>query len=103
MPRLPLLGRDLRLPGGIAWTVRDADGHTRNVAWTNTNRLLEIEGYDGVKTGTTNAAGNCLVASGRRGDVHLIVVILGSSAADGRYADARNLFRWAWGVVGRGQ
>jgi D-alanyl-D-alanine carboxypeptidase (penicillin-binding protein 5/6) len=77
-------------------TVRDADGKARNVAWTNTNRLLEIEGYDGVKTGTTNAAGNCLVASGRRGGVHRIVVILGSSAADGRYAEARNLFRWAW-------
>lgn len=73
-----------------------ADGQTRNVVWRNTNRLLDTEGYDGVKTGTTTAAGNCLVASGHRDDRHRIVVILGSSAADGRYADARNLFRWAW-------
>ena len=49
-----------------------------------------------MKTGTTTPAGNCLVASGRRGDDHLIVVVLGSPSTDGRYVDARNLFRWAW-------
>jgi len=72
------------------------DGTKRTVTWTNTNKLLDIDGYDGVKTGTTTPAGNCLVASGRRGTDHLLVVVLGSSATDGRYADARNLFRWAW-------
>jgi D-alanyl-D-alanine carboxypeptidase (penicillin-binding protein 5/6) len=36
----------------------DAEGHTRNVVWKNTNRLLDTEGYDGVKTGTTGAAGS---------------------------------------------
>lgn len=77
-------------------TLTDAEGHRRNVVWTNTNRLLNTEGYDGVKTGTTSAAGNCLVASGRRGDDHLIVVVLGSGSTDARYSDARNLFRWAW-------
>ncbi len=78
-------------------TVVDAQKKPRNVAWTNTNHLLEIEGYDGVKTGTTQAAGTCLVASGRRGTDHLIVVVLGgSSSPDSRYPDARNLFRWAW-------
>lgn len=75
----------------------DPQGRTRNVAWTNTNRLLDVEGYDGVKTGTTSAAGACLVASGRRGGDQLIVVVLGAGSSDGRYADARNLFRWAWG------
>jgi len=73
-----------------------ADGKTRNVVWKNTNVLLGTEGYDGVKTGTTTAAGNCLVASSHRDGRHRIVVILGSTASDGRYADARNLFRWAW-------
>jgi D-alanyl-D-alanine carboxypeptidase (penicillin-binding protein 5/6) len=78
-------------------TVEGPDGASRNVIWTNTNNLLGIEGYDGVKTGTTNAAGACLVASGRREGRHLIVVVLGSESSDGRYVDARNLFRWAWG------
>jgi D-alanyl-D-alanine carboxypeptidase (penicillin-binding protein 5/6) len=78
-------------------TLIDAKGVRRNVVWINTNRLLDTEGYDGVKTGTTQAAGTCLVASGHRGKDHLIVVVLGgSSSPDSRYADARNLFRWAW-------
>jgi serine-type D-Ala-D-Ala carboxypeptidase (penicillin-binding protein 5/6) len=71
-------------------------GEKRAVVWTNTNKLLDIEGYDGVKTGTTTPAGNCLVASGRRGEDRLIVVVLGATTADGRYQDARNLFRYAW-------
>jgi D-alanyl-D-alanine carboxypeptidase (penicillin-binding protein 5/6) len=77
-------------------TLTDDKGQKRQVVWTNTNNLLEIEGYDGVKTGTTQAAGACLVASGRRDQDHLIIVILGAGSSDGRYADARNLFRWAW-------
>jgi D-alanyl-D-alanine carboxypeptidase (penicillin-binding protein 5/6) len=77
-------------------TATDEKGQKRQVAWTNTNDLLKIEGYDGVKTGTTQAAGACLVASGRRGDDHLIVVLLGSASSEARYTDARNLFRYAW-------
>jgi D-alanyl-D-alanine carboxypeptidase (penicillin-binding protein 5/6) len=76
--------------------VVEPGGGKRKAAWTNTNRLLDIEGYEGVKTGTTTPAGNCLVASARRGEDRLIVVVLGSATADGRYQDARNLFRWAW-------
>ena len=77
-------------------TVVDKDGKRRNVVWSNTNRLLGTEGYDGVKTGTTAAAGLCLVASGRRGADHLIVVVLGGGSAEARDADVRNLFRWGW-------
>jgi D-alanyl-D-alanine carboxypeptidase (penicillin-binding protein 5/6) len=91
----PTLARVVATPQRGA-TLRGPDGQTRHVVWKNTNRLLDTEGYDGVKTGTTTAAGNCLVASGRRDGRHRIVVILGASASDGRYADARNLFRWAW-------
>ena len=71
-------------------------GYQRNVLWKNTNRLLAIEGYDGVKTGTTEAAGACLVARGTRGDDALLVVVLGSANSAARYVDSRNLFRWAW-------
>lgn len=76
--------------------VTDADGSKRTAKWENTNKLLGIDGYDGIKTGTTTPAGSCLVASGRHNGDHLIVVILGSTSNDGRYADSRNLFRWAW-------
>lgn len=78
------------------YEVAGPDGAKRTVVWENTNKLLDVEGYDGVKTGTTNAAGCCLIASGKRGSDHLLVVVLGSTSTDGRYADARNLFRWAW-------
>eukprot|EP00913_Durusdinium_trenchii_P028449 g26677.t1 len=55
-------------------TVVGPGGYRRNVRWKNTNRLLGIEGYLGVKTGTTSAAGACLVSMGRRGDDDLIVI-----------------------------
>ena len=77
-------------------TVTGPGGYERNVIWKNTNRLLAIDGYQGVKTGTTSAAGACLVSSGQRGEDHLLVVVLGATSSDARYVDARNLFRWSW-------
>ncbi|QDV68834.1 D-alanyl-D-alanine carboxypeptidase DacF precursor [Rosistilla carotiformis] len=77
-------------------TVQTPDGNDRNVTWNNTNRLLKQEGYLGVKTGTTRAAGACLVSAAQRNERRLIMVVLGSSSSDARYADARNLYRWMW-------
>ncbi len=79
-------------------TVTGPSGYRRNLAWYNTNRLLKIEGYEGVKTGTTTDAGACLISKGTRRDRTLIVVVLGSSSSDARYADTRNLFRWGWNL-----
>ena len=76
------------------------DGYERDVVWNNTNKLLGIEGYDGVKTGTTTPAGCCLASSGERGGRRLIVVVLGSTSTEARYADTRNLFRHAWRTLG---
>lgn len=77
-------------------TVQSDRGYTRNVAWNNTNRLLKTKGYSGVKTGTTRAAGACLVSLGERDGRELILVVLGSASSAGRYVDSRNLYRWAW-------
>ena len=79
-----------------ACSLRGPGGYRRNVLWKNTNRLLAIEGFGGVKTGTTEEAGACLVSSGRRGEDERIIVVLGASSSDSRYVDARNLFLWAW-------
>ncbi|MFV2066966.1 MAG: serine hydrolase [Pirellulales bacterium] len=76
--------------------VAGPNGTRRNLLWKNTNRLLAIDGYDGVKTGTTNAAGSCLVSCGRRDDDELVVIVLGATSSDARYVDTRNLYRWAW-------
>jgi serine-type D-Ala-D-Ala carboxypeptidase (penicillin-binding protein 5/6) len=78
------------------YTVEGPDGYQRNLLWKNTNHLLDIEGYDGVKTGTTNAAGACLVSHAVRGDRQLLMVVLGATSSDARYTDTRNLYRWAW-------
>lgn len=79
------------------------DGTTRVAVWQNTNRLLGREGYDGVKTGTTSLAGSCLVSSGRQGDGHLLVAVLGSKSDNDRYADTEALFRWAWDNLAQSQ
>jgi D-alanyl-D-alanine carboxypeptidase (penicillin-binding protein 5/6) len=71
-------------------------GEKRNVKWENTNRLLGIEGYTGIKTGTTEAAGACLVSSSQRDGRELIVVTLKSSDSNARYTDARNLHAFGW-------
>ncbi|MCA9008609.1 MAG: peptidoglycan-binding protein [Planctomycetaceae bacterium] len=77
-------------------TVHGPDGRTRNVLWKNTNKLLATEGYDGIKTGTTEQAGACLVSTAERDGDRLIVVVLGSAASASCYTDARNLYRWGW-------
>jgi D-alanyl-D-alanine carboxypeptidase (penicillin-binding protein 5/6) len=79
-----------------AYTLDSVAGYQRNIVWRNTNQLLRTEGYDGIKTGTTNAAGNCIVSTGVRDGKRLIVVVLGAPSTEGRYADSRNLYRWAW-------
>ncbi len=68
----------------------------------NTNQLLgTYPDADGIKTGTTDEAGECLVASVTRHGHRLLLVLLHS--AD-RYADARALLDyaasgWSWGAV----
>jgi len=78
----------------------NAAGYRRDVTWRTTNLLLGIEGYAGVKTGTTHAAGCCLAALGSRAGREIIVVVLGATSTEARYVDARNLFRHAWSTLG---
>ena len=77
-------------------TVKGQEGYTRRLSWTNTNQLLDRQGYLGFKTGTTDAAGACLVSLSRMEDNETIVVVLGSSGSAARYSDSRNLHRWSW-------
>jgi D-alanyl-D-alanine carboxypeptidase (penicillin-binding protein 5/6) len=60
----------------------------------NTNKLLHMYPLaDGVKTGTTNAAGKCLVASATKDGRQLICVVLD---APDRYGDCQRLFEWGF-------
>src|SRR5438067_1794877 len=58
----------------------------------NHNRLLgSVEGVDGIKTGYTRASGFNLVTSIRRGNRHLVGVVLGGRSGGSRDATMRNL------------
>jgi D-alanyl-D-alanine carboxypeptidase (penicillin-binding protein 5/6) len=66
----------LRLAVVPRLTLRSADGR-RSFSMANTNALLgRYDGVLGLKTGYTQAAGNCLVALAERNGVRVLVVLL---------------------------
>ncbi len=71
---------------------RYASGRTRELQ--NTNKVLKSLAYcNGMKTGYTEAAGHCLIASGTIPGRDVIVVVLGDSKA-GVWRDASALLSW---------
>ena len=71
---------------------RFANGRTRQLE--NTNKVLKRLPYcNGMKTGYTEAAGHCLIASGTIPGRDVIVVLLGDSKA-GVWQDASALLSW---------
>jgi D-alanyl-D-alanine carboxypeptidase (penicillin-binding protein 5/6) len=71
---------------------RYANGRTRELE--NTNKVLKRLSYcNGMKTGYTEAAGHCLIASGARPGRDVIVVVLGDSKS-GVWQDASALLSW---------
>lgn len=74
--RQPRLARIVRRRSAVL----PLPGKPRRMWLYNNNPLLRsgYRGTTGVKTGYTNAAGRCLVATARRGGVHLGVVVLDS-------------------------
>ncbi len=68
-----------------------------NITQSNRNRLLWTDPYvDGVKTGHTDAAGWCLVASAKRGDRRLVSVVLGATSDSGRASESQKLLNWGF-------
>ena len=68
-----------------------------NITQSNRNRLLWADPtVDGVKTGHTEAAGYCLVASARRGERRLVAVVLGANTDAGRASESQKLLNWGF-------
>jgi D-alanyl-D-alanine carboxypeptidase (penicillin-binding protein 5/6) len=68
-----------------------------NITQSNRNRLLWTDPYvDGVKTGHTDAAGWCLIASAKRGDRRLVSAVLGASSDSSRAAESQKLLNWGF-------
>lgn len=63
----------------------------------NTNHLLgKYRGANGIKTGWTQAAGGCLAASAKRGELELITIIMRSTNQDTRFEDATALLNYGF-------
>ncbi|MBR2520259.1 MAG: D-alanyl-D-alanine carboxypeptidase [Selenomonadaceae bacterium] len=63
----------------------------------NTNELLNtFKGANGIKTGWTQAAGGCLAASAKRGDVELIAIVMNSTDSNTRFDDAAKLLNYGF-------
>lgn len=84
---------------------------TNDRVFGTTNELLKKDTRDsvdnyyyeyctGIKTGYTNAAKSCIVASAKKDDIEYIVVILGAGTTDNglsaRYLDCKTLFNYAF-------
>jgi D-alanyl-D-alanine carboxypeptidase (penicillin-binding protein 5/6) len=68
-----------------------------NISQSNRNRLLWTDPFvDGMKTGFTDAAGYCLVASARRGPRRLISVVLGAGSDAARAIEAQKLLNYGF-------
>ena len=72
-----------------------------NIKQDNRNMLLGRDpAVDGMKTGYTEAAGYCLVASAVRdtpaGKRRLMSVVLGTASREARAAESQKLLNWGW-------
>jgi D-alanyl-D-alanine carboxypeptidase (penicillin-binding protein 5/6) len=68
-----------------------------NITQHNRNTLLTRDGsVDGVKTGFTDDAGYCLVASALRNDMRLISVVMNTKSANARASENQNLLNYGF-------
>jgi len=68
-----------------------------NITQPNRNRLLWSDPYvDGMKTGHTEVAGWCLVASAKRGERRLLSVVLGALSDASRAAESQKLLNFGF-------
>ncbi|HTY02959.1 MAG TPA: D-alanyl-D-alanine carboxypeptidase family protein, partial [Rhodocyclaceae bacterium] len=68
-----------------------------NITQPNRNRLLWLDPtVDGVKTGHTESAGYCLIASSKRGPRRLLSVVLGADSDAARAQESQKLLNYGF-------
>lgn len=90
----------------FAGTPRDSVTYAsgQSATWLNTNLLLHSQsGYyceyaTGLKTGSTDDAGNCLLSTFFTGDAELLIGVLGCPEDTDRYRDTLQLFSHYTGI-----
>ena len=84
-------------PGEYAQYYSQKEFRYNNITQLNRNRLLWLDpSIDGVKTGHTEAAGYCLIASSKRGPRRLVSVLLGSTSEATRAQESQTLLNWGF-------
>ncbi len=69
----------------------------KNIKQENRNRLLWINNLvDGIKTGHTDSAGYCLVASGKKDSMRLIAVVMGTKSHSTRVDETNKLLAYGF-------
>ncbi|MFH2211131.1 MAG: D-alanyl-D-alanine carboxypeptidase family protein [Pseudomonadota bacterium] len=68
-----------------------------NITQPNRNRLLWLDpSVDGMKTGHTESAGYCLIATAKRNPMRLISVVLGASSDNVRATESQKLLNYGF-------
>jgi D-alanyl-D-alanine carboxypeptidase (penicillin-binding protein 5/6) len=68
-----------------------------DITQLNRNRLLWLDpNVDGMKTGHTESAGYCLIASARRGERRLLSVLIGASSERQRAEESQKLLNFGF-------
>jgi len=68
-----------------------------NITQPNRNRLLWVDpSIDGLKTGHTEAAGYCLIASAKHGDMRLLSVLVGAPSDNARATESQKLLNYGF-------
>ena len=95
---LALLGRALIREFPVAYSYNKIKEFTVGpITQPNRNLLLWRDpSVDGIKTGHTDNAGYCLMASAKRGDQRLISVVLGDTSENQRAVDNQALLNWGF-------
>ncbi len=82
----PFIASTVKQPTAV---ITSAGGRTFNL--TNTNRLLATGTFYGIKTGYTEASGECFIGISNSGGHEIVTVLLG---ADDRFGDTQELVNW---------
>ena len=86
----------LEFPQFYAW-YKVKEFTFNNIKQHNRNQLLwRDDSVDGVKTGYTEGAGYCLVASAERDDMRLISVVMGTDSVGSRTAESQSLLNYGF-------
>jgi D-alanyl-D-alanine carboxypeptidase len=96
---MALLAREvIKHPAVFRWTGVWIDSLRGGKSFLrNTNNLVRFyQGCDGLKTGFTNQAGFCLVATAKRQGVRLVAVVMKAPTSEARSRDIGKLFNFGF-------